>query len=636
MSRAIAEASDETSKQARAIRELGLSVADLQALSPDQQFAEIAEAMSHLRDQSEKTRLAVELFGRGAYDIIGVLNAGKAGLESSAKSVEGFGLALDRVDSQKVLDANKAMHEFDKVVKGASVQLTAELAPYLIVITQHIADMGRESGGFREQIKKAVETGVYGLGVLADATRVLELGWKGFKVVALELEGAAVGAFIAIGNWIQRTVEDIRLAGKVMGAIWDLLWNGVKAGGIGVLSFFEGFVHTTEELLAGMIDGIADAAGYVSADLEESLRGVSKGIYESTKDASDATAKQMDKAAADMQNSAAAVGDAWREMLDPLRDAGENTPPAIAGWQRSVTDATANAKADFDALWSSAKPSASLMDGLNAALDQVNAKAEEAVSKLRGPNSEKSSYGQDWLNAEAAGRSEGLRILTESLNLELLAENDKYQKEQEDAQENFDKLRASKVTQDAVMAQLAATHAARLKGINSEAVKSELVLWETGMKGKLAVSGEYLGILATLQNSKNREMFEVGKFAAEGQAVISTAAGVAKTFEQLGYYALFGPAEIVAAAGLAQIQSIRSASFGGGGGGSVSVPGGGSATTTTPAPTGQPTSGDFRGAGTTVSLSLGDDGDLVSVGAVRRLFEKFNRVIGNGAKIVSN
>jgi lipase chaperone LimK len=68
----------------------------------------------------------------------------------------------------------------------------------------------------------------------------------------------------------------------------------------------------------------------------------------------------------------------------------------------------------------------------------------------------------------------------------------------------------------------------------------------------------------------------------------------------------------------------------------VSVPGGGSATTTTPAPTGQPTSGDFRGAGTTVSLSLGDDGDLVSVGAVRRLFEKFNRVIGNGAKIVSN
>jgi len=74
-----------------------------------------------------------------------------------------------------------------------------------------------------------------------------------------------------------------------------------------------------------------------------------------------------------------------------------------------------------------------------------------------------------------------------------------------------------------------------------------------------------LGSISTLMNSHSRKMFEIGKAAAIANAIVSTALGVTKAMEIpfIGW----AMAPLVAAAGIAQIQAIRSTTFGGGGGG---------------------------------------------------------------------
>jgi hypothetical protein len=64
MQRAIVELSRGTASQTRAFGQLGLSIRDLQGLSPDQQFERIAVALSAVEDPAQKTALAMEVFGR--------------------------------------------------------------------------------------------------------------------------------------------------------------------------------------------------------------------------------------------------------------------------------------------------------------------------------------------------------------------------------------------------------------------------------------------------------------------------------------------------------------------------------------------------------------------------------------------
>jgi hypothetical protein len=80
------------------------------------------------------------------------------------------------------------------------------------------------------------------------------------------------------------------------------------------------------------------------------------------------------------------------------------------------------------------------------------------------------------------------------------------------------------------------------------------------------VQTEAMQGLTTLMNSESRKMFEVGKAAAIVNALISTKEGMTKALGQGGMFG-WAAAAAIGAAGLANVQSIRSQSFGGGGGG---------------------------------------------------------------------
>lgn len=81
---------------------------------------------------------------------------------------------------------------------------------------------------------------------------------------------------------------------------------------------------------------------------------------------------------------------------------------------------------------------------------------------------------------------------------------------------------------------------------------------------KLKTTGEIFGNLATLQQSGNKKLFEIGKAAAIANAIVNTAQGVSKALA-LGPPLGFVAAAAQGIAGLVQINTIRSQSFADGG-----------------------------------------------------------------------
>jgi len=124
-----------------------------------------------------------------------------------------------------------------------------------------------------------------------------------------------------------------------------------------------------------------------------------------------------------------------------------------------------------------------------------------------------------------------------------------------------------------LMRQGRANHEKALTDIEKKAADARLKQTQAELQSRQATTAQILGNLTVLMNSENRKQFEIGKAAGIANSVISTYTGMSKALE-LGWP--LGPiaAAAIAVKGFAQVQSIRSQTFGGGGAGGTAAAGG--------------------------------------------------------------
>ncbi len=101
-----------------------------------------------------------------------------------------------------------------------------------------------------------------------------------------------------------------------------------------------------------------------------------------------------------------------------------------------------------------------------------------------------------------------------------------------------------------------------------------------GLSGAANFSSSLTSSLTAGSKKNAKEQFEAQKKAGYAQAIISTAAGIAKAFEDYSYPYSLVIAALVAASGFAQVASIASTSYDGGG--DIVTPGASAAAATSP------------------------------------------------------
>jgi hypothetical protein len=107
---------------------LGLTFQQLQALEPDKQFEVLADRISGLKDPADRTRAAVELFGRAGADLLPLFEQGAAGIRAMREEAQRMGATLTGEQAKALAEADDAIKRLGQAWDGAARSVTGFIA----------------------------------------------------------------------------------------------------------------------------------------------------------------------------------------------------------------------------------------------------------------------------------------------------------------------------------------------------------------------------------------------------------------------------------------------------------------------------------------------------------------------------
>lgn len=202
----------------RALNAIGISFGQLKALSPTELILEIGDRFSRMEDGVQKTRLAMQMFGRTGADMIPFLNQGKEAIQGYMEKLNATGNVLDKnatMNATKFMVAIQSIgNSFENIVK----RLVGDFLP----VMENLATTFNGAVKNSENLKLATEgLRVVFLGLINVGTIVVQV----FKGI-LETIGGITGVIknVIAGDWTA-ALESFRKA-------WAALPNAVYQSGV--------------------------------------------------------------------------------------------------------------------------------------------------------------------------------------------------------------------------------------------------------------------------------------------------------------------------------------------------------------------------------------------------------------------
>lgn len=113
------------------LEQINLTVEDLEGLDPAAKFTKIAQALSVLTDESEKSAVAQELFGKGGKTLLPLINEGAAGIAKLRAEFRELGGGFTEDGAAAAEEFNDSMLRVATVVDSFKIQVGTELLPII-------------------------------------------------------------------------------------------------------------------------------------------------------------------------------------------------------------------------------------------------------------------------------------------------------------------------------------------------------------------------------------------------------------------------------------------------------------------------------------------------------------------------
>jgi hypothetical protein len=228
MQKLIVEAAGGSAEARQALQRLGLTVADLKALSPDEQFKLIADKLSAIENPTLRAALAMDIFGKSGTRLLPLLSGGAKGIEELQEQARALGLTISTEDAQAAEAFGDAIDTLWKVLKKAVFTIGSALAPSLKDLAEWITRTVKNISDWIGQNKDLVVT-IFQIAaaVLAGGLALIALG------AAFSAIGAAIGAVVTIISGIGTAIGVI---GSVIGALLSPI--GLVIAGLTALAAF--------------------------------------------------------------------------------------------------------------------------------------------------------------------------------------------------------------------------------------------------------------------------------------------------------------------------------------------------------------------------------------------------------------
>jgi len=574
MTRVLGEAYEEGSEAEKALKELGFTLSDFAGLSSDQAMMKFADALNSIEESGKRADLANQIFGRGAKNIAGVIAAGSAGIREMGDEAEKTGKVLSKMEFGKLLAANDALDKLGAALQALGDRLAVAFGPVIDWLGTAINDWIGDVRGADETFNGFARGVVKAIGVIRLAWDGLQLMWAAGKVAvgALavgvnEFANAAVKAFKWVSDLAGKTWDFISASFKVNADAIAVGWEWVKSKAvIAFATIGEAFAKTIiamgQTARESGIKGLSDIgwqAEVAGADLLVGAMKLRQGAEAGVKAAKDdldqsvqnlEAAKEAFSKPADLTTGLEGAVERSHQFFQEVKSEFKDLAQSMADQEGG--NAYDNTLISFD-----------------RSLEKSTAKAIELGEQ----------YAQS--RETVAKRLESAEELANQRSLDRRAAYyEELAKRTQEAEETLTLLQESEQERrQALLAESAVAYEEQ----NFKERMQWAEMWQSGMEGKLQIMSGLLSGFASLMQSKNKSMFQVGKAAAMAETVVNTflSAQLAYTraLEIPGIGLALAPiaAASAIAGGLMRLQQISSTQFGSstapGAGGGGATPG---------------------------------------------------------------
>lgn len=322
-------------------QKLGISVRDVDGglRSAEEVFYESIEALSKIQNETERDQVAMELFGKSADSLAGIIDDGGAALKQFGQEAEDMGLIIDEDTLTSLNDMNDTIDKTKAQVGSTLAQIGADVATVLGPALEKAAEwIGMVTEKFRSLTPEQTEMILKIAGIVAAIAPLLIVGGKiisgigtlvsaaGLLFSPMGLVVAAIAAIVAAGVLLYKNWDKIcEWAKKLKQAIIDA-WNKVKESVSQTMenikntitSKWESIKNTVSDKVEGIKSKVSDAWNAT----KETVSGVMDGMKSVVQDKLDSIKSAYEEHGGGIKGIAAAaiegVKEYWTLGFDAL------------------------------------------------------------------------------------------------------------------------------------------------------------------------------------------------------------------------------------------------------------------------------------------------------------------------------
>jgi len=324
------------------------------------------------------------------------------------------------------------------------------------------------------------------------------------------------------------------------------------------------------------------------------------------------------------------------EGIDRLRDNLRALADAQVQLRQTMSESLAQTASELHELAMQPMPA----DQIEAFLQAVRERSREAAEEVAAARAAMTAGGDGGVDVRAEEEAERHRKeiadrierIRQGLLTEQELRDEEYAKKQEWLQKARDLELISEEEHRAQLLGIEQKYLAQSGDLRARGLEELRRFTDSSFRSQVsAVSGHLADMTAGVAR-ENKAMFNLNKVAGISNAIVSAYEGISLTMSKYPYPLNVGMAAAHAVAAFAQVNAIRSQSFGGGGGSAPSLAGGTPATPVTPVQGGVP--GGSEAAAPQQQNIINLVGDTFGRKQVRDLVEAINEAGSDGARWV--
>ena len=162
LSRVLQGATDDGGSAQQAFATLGLSVASLLNLSPEERFTTVSQAIAALPDPTQRAALAMQIFGRNSMQLLPLLTQ----LDELTRQAKAKGFVLSPEQARQYEAVKDAWTEMRFALQGMALELSRAILPTIRDFADWVIQAGKSVSQWITKNQELLQTLLKGAGVL--------------------------------------------------------------------------------------------------------------------------------------------------------------------------------------------------------------------------------------------------------------------------------------------------------------------------------------------------------------------------------------------------------------------------------------------------------------------------------------